>query len=118
MEQSQYDQIYNYIRSGELPSNRSKNEKDCLRRKSKTFCIKNGLLFYREKKRNVDLQVIVIVMHESRMVSYHNAHDSWSRSIDDGGMLAGRMHVPKHATCRPHVGHGGPVQACATKIKN
>ena len=58
MEQSLYDRLYNFCRGGALPSHLTqKKEKDSLRRKGKNFLVKDGLLFYREKRRNVDLQV-------------------------------------------------------------
>ena len=55
MEQVQYDRIVSYLRTGSFPS---KNEKDFLRRKTKNFVVKDGLLFYSDKKKAADLQVL------------------------------------------------------------
>ena len=57
MEQKQYDDLFSYIRTKEFPTGYSKTQKDSLRRKSKSFIIKDGLLFFRDKKKNADLQV-------------------------------------------------------------
>ena len=54
MERVQYDRIVNYLRTGRFPS---KNEKDFLRRKMKNLVVKDGLLFYSDKKA-ADLQVL------------------------------------------------------------
>ena len=58
MEQSQYDRIVGYLRTDSFPSSMTKNEKDSLRRKAKHFVVKDGLLFYRDKKKATDLQVL------------------------------------------------------------
>ena len=55
MEQVQYDRIVNYLRTGRFPS---KNEKDFLRRKMKNLVVKDGLLFYSDKKKAANLQVL------------------------------------------------------------
>ena len=47
-----------HLRTGSFPSSMTKNEKDSLRRKEKNFVIKDGLLFYRDKKKVADLQVL------------------------------------------------------------
>ena len=57
MEQSQYDVLYDYKVSKELPEHLSKNEKDSLRRKAKNFVITDGLLYNRDTRKNLDLQV-------------------------------------------------------------
>lgn len=47
-----------YIRSQHFPPTFTKNQRDSLRRKSKSFIIQeNGLLHYRDKKKDIDLQV-------------------------------------------------------------
>ena len=58
MDQEQYDLIYSFVRDKQFPAHLSKNRKDSLRRKCKRFVIKSdGLLYYRNQKKNVDLQV-------------------------------------------------------------
>ena len=54
MEQVQYDRIVSYLRTGSFPS---KNEKDFFGRKTKNFVVKDGWLFYSDKKKATDLQV-------------------------------------------------------------
>lgn len=49
VEQEQYDQILAYLRTGNMPIHLSKNAKDSLRRKSKSFIAKDGMLFYKDK---------------------------------------------------------------------
>ena len=58
MEQRQYDRIVGYLRTGSFPSSMTKNEKDSLRRKAKNFVVKDGLLYYRDKRKAADLQVL------------------------------------------------------------
>ena len=58
MEQGQYDRIVGYLRTGSFPSSMTKNEKDSLRRKTKNFAVKDGLLYYRDKTKAEDLQVL------------------------------------------------------------
>ena len=53
------DTILHYIRTGKLPEDLEKNQKDSLRRKSKNFLEKSGLLFLHDEKKRVDLQVRV-----------------------------------------------------------
>ncbi len=57
MEKKEYDRILDHLRSKTLPSCLSKNVKDSLRRKSKQFVIKDDLLYFKDVKRQVDLQV-------------------------------------------------------------
>ena len=57
MDQREYDTLFSYVKKGEFPSNFTKNQKDSLRRKSKCFFIKDGVLFFRDKKKNADLKV-------------------------------------------------------------
>ena len=47
-----------YLHIGSFPSSMTKNEKDSLRRKAKNFVVKDWLLFYRDKKKVADLQVL------------------------------------------------------------
>ena len=54
-----YDIILRYVRTGKLPEDLEKNDKDSLRRKIKNFLEKSGLLYFRDEKRSVDLQVSV-----------------------------------------------------------
>ena len=54
MEQRQYDRIVGYLRTGSFPSSMTK---DSLRRKAKNFVVKDGLLYYRDKKA-ADLQAL------------------------------------------------------------
>ena len=56
MEQREYEKIFKYLQSGSFPS-LTRNEKDSLRRKAKNFVVKDGLLYYRDRKKNCDLQV-------------------------------------------------------------
>ena len=66
MEQVEHDLLYGYIREGNFPDNITKNKKDSLRRKSKSFVMKDdGLLYFRDKKKNLDLKVYYTygVMH-------------------------------------------------------
>ena len=46
IEQDQYDRTVGYLRTGNFFSSTTKNEKDSLRRIEK-----NGLIFYRDKKK-------------------------------------------------------------------
>ena len=46
-----------HVRKKNFPADFAKIQRDNLRRKSKSFVIKDGLLFFRDKKKNVDLQV-------------------------------------------------------------
>ena len=55
MEQVQYDRIVSYLRTGSFPS---KNEKGFWEKKTKNFVIKDGLLFYSDKKKAADFQVL------------------------------------------------------------
>ena len=54
-----YDTILRYICTGKLPEDLEKNQKDSLRRKSKNFLEKSGLLYFHDEKKSVDLQVSV-----------------------------------------------------------
>ena len=56
MEQKKHDDLFSYVRKKNVPADFTKIQRDNLRRKSKSFVIKDGLLFFRNKK-NVDLQV-------------------------------------------------------------
>ena len=56
MEQKKYDDLFSYVRKKNFPADFTKIQRDNLRRKLKSFVIKDGLLFFRDKK-NVDLQV-------------------------------------------------------------
>ena len=56
MEQKKYDDLFSYVRKKNFPADFTKIQRDNLRRKSKSLVIKDGLLFFRDKK-NVDLQV-------------------------------------------------------------
>ncbi len=56
MDQFVYDSILAYLRTGQLPQELSKNQKDALRRKSKNFLEKSGLLFFQDKKNHTHLQ--------------------------------------------------------------
>ena len=57
MDQDQYDRLLHYLLTGDFPAEMAKAEKDSLRKRSKNFLVKNGLLYY--QKKNVDLQVRV-----------------------------------------------------------
>ena len=57
MEQEQYDQILAYLSTGNMSIHLSKNAKYSLRRKSKSFITKDGMLFYKDKKGS-EFQVI------------------------------------------------------------
>ena len=62
MDLKQYKTLMDYLCTGEFPMDMIKAEKDSLRKKSKNFLLKDGLLYYRRK--NVDLQVHVRVNSE------------------------------------------------------
>ena len=49
--------IVSYLRTGSFPS---KNKKDFLRRKMKNSVIKDGLLFYSDKKKAAGFQVLKV----------------------------------------------------------
>ena len=57
MEQEKYDVLLNYVRCSRFPDNPSKNEKDLLRKKSKSYAVKDGLVYHRDKKSSVERQV-------------------------------------------------------------
>ena len=57
MDQQEYDRLYLYLRSAELPSGFTKNQKDSLKRKSKSFIIRDDALFFRDAKKGVELKV-------------------------------------------------------------
>ena len=57
MELDLYDQLHNLCCSGAFPSDLTKTARDSLRRKGKNFLVRNDLLYYKDKKRNVDLRV-------------------------------------------------------------
>ena len=59
MEQLMYNNILHYLRIGKLPEDLEKNQKDSLRRKSKNYLEKSGLLYFRDGKKGTDLQVSV-----------------------------------------------------------
>ena len=54
-----YVRYYSALRTGKLPEDLEKNQKDSLRRKSKNFLEKSGLLYFHDEKKTVDLQVSV-----------------------------------------------------------
>ena len=55
-----YDVLQSYLVTSRFPDDYTKNQKDALRRKAKSFLVKDGLLHRRDKKRGVDLQVIYL----------------------------------------------------------
>ena len=57
MDQQEYDRLLLYLRSAELPSGFTKNQKDSLKRKSKSFIIRDDALFFRDAKKGVELKV-------------------------------------------------------------
>ena len=57
MEQKEYDRIVGYHKTKTLPAALTKNQRDSFRRKCKHFVLKEGLLYYRDVKKEVDLQV-------------------------------------------------------------
>ena len=58
MDQVEYDVLQSYLVTSRFPDDYTKNQKDALRRKAKSFLVKDGRLHRRDKKRGVDLQVI------------------------------------------------------------
>ena len=52
MDQQEYDRLFLYLRSAELPSGFTKNQKDSLKRKSKS-----DALFFKDAKKGVELKV-------------------------------------------------------------
>ena len=51
MEVKEYDEIYNVVAEQNYPDGITKNQKDALRNKAKKFAIRDGLLYYCDKKR-------------------------------------------------------------------
>ena len=62
MDVKQYKTLMDYLCTGKFPTDMIKAEKNSLRKKSKKFLVKDGLLYYRRS--NVDLQVHVRVNGE------------------------------------------------------
>ena len=56
MDQAQYDHLFAFLCDGSFPAQFSRNEKDVLRRKSKSFIVKDEMLFFINGK-GADLQV-------------------------------------------------------------
>lgn len=56
MEQNCYSIILDYLRTGPLPCDLNKNQRDSLRR-AKRFLVKDALSYYIDTKRMVELQV-------------------------------------------------------------
>ena len=54
MDQKAYNSLNLYIKNRKYPSGSNKNQKDALRRKSKNFIIKEDVLLYHDRKKNVD----------------------------------------------------------------
>ena len=50
--------LLNYLVTSRFPNNYTKNQKYVLRKKAKSFLVKDGLLYHKDKKRGVNLQVI------------------------------------------------------------
>ena len=57
MDQEKYDVLFTYLTRKKLPEKLKKNERDTLKRKCKSFVVKDGLLYHRDQKANVDQQV-------------------------------------------------------------
>ena len=51
MEAKEYNEIYNVVADQNFPEGITKNQKDVLRNKAKKFVIRDGLLYYCDKKR-------------------------------------------------------------------
>ena len=51
MEVKEYDEIYNVVADQNYPDGITKNQKDALRNKAKKSVIRDGLLYYCDKKR-------------------------------------------------------------------
>ena len=51
MEAKEYDEIYNVVADQNYPEGITKNQKDVLRNKAKKFVIRDGLLYYCDRKR-------------------------------------------------------------------
>ena len=51
MEVKEYDEIYNVVADQKYPDCITKNQKDALCNKAKKFAIRDGLLYYCDKKR-------------------------------------------------------------------
>ena len=68
MEQEQYDISYIcYLKEGYIPKDITKNKRDAFRRKCKNFIVKSdGLLYFKDKRKEVDLQVTVSNNTENR----------------------------------------------------
>ena len=58
MDQSEYDILMSYLLTSNVTRDYTENQKDTLKRKAKRFLVKNGLLYHKDKKINVDLQAI------------------------------------------------------------
>ena len=68
MEVKEYDEIYNVVADQNYPDGITKNQKDALRNKAKKFAIRDGLLYYCDKKRGERQvgDVCLCVTHISR----------------------------------------------------
>ena len=80
MEVKEYDEIYNVVADQNYPDGITKNQKDALRNKAKKFAIRDGLLYYCDKKRGerqvgaVCVCVCVCVYRLSRQTSNFNKY--------------------------------------------
>ena len=58
MDCKEYSSLFSILLTNEIPSDLSKNKRDALKRRSKDFRLKDGLLFYIDQKRGIERQVI------------------------------------------------------------
>ena len=57
-DQVEYDVLLSYPVTSRFPDDYTKNQKDALRRKEKSFLVKDGLLHRRDKKRGEDISTL------------------------------------------------------------
>ena len=57
-----YNNILHYLRTGKLPKDLEKNQKDSLRRKSKNYLEKSGLLYFHDGKKLTCRLVFAAIM--------------------------------------------------------
>ena len=73
MNDEEYNNLIDLIVRGLYPQGMDKIRKDGLRRKSKRFLVKDGLLFYYDKKRNTGLLVVLTSQKTMILEGCHSA---------------------------------------------
>ena len=78
MDQAEYNVLRRYLLTGNFPNDFTKNQRDCLRRKS-NFLLKDGLLYHQDKKRAADCQVHDMFVYDKS--NFFNAFMFIQRSL-------------------------------------